>query len=93
MIIGVFYFELHIPGMGSLKEKRSVISSLKQRLRNGHNIAVSEVAFQDLHQRCALGISTVCLHQAEADSLYEAVYRQIEGTFPVQIGRAEKTFY
>lgn len=93
MIVGVFYFELYLPGLKSLKEKRSILSSLKQRLKNGHNIAISEVGFQDKIQRSAIGISSVCLRKADAEKLFSAIYEHISGLFPVQISRSEKDFY
>jgi uncharacterized protein YlxP (DUF503 family) len=79
--------------MQSLKEKRSVLNSLKQRLKNGHNIAVSEVDFQEQRQRTALGISTVSLRQSDAEKMYNAIYNQISTFYPVQISRAEKNYF
>lgn len=93
MVIGVFYFELYLPGIKNRKEKRSIIASLKQRLKNGHNIAVSEVGFQDKLQRSAIGISTVCLKQRDAEKIFDGIYEQICGFFPVQLSRAEKEYY
>jgi uncharacterized protein YlxP (DUF503 family) len=92
MIVGVFYFELFIPACRSRKEKRMIINSLKKRLRNGHNIAVSEVGFQEQLQRCGLGMSTVSLRRADAEKLFDAVYNQICQVFDVEIIQAEKDF-
>ena len=44
MVIGVRSWELHLPGAHSLKEKRSVVKSLKQRLHNEFNLSVAETA-------------------------------------------------
>ncbi len=51
---------LHIPETRSLKGKRQVVKRLIQRM-NGRfkNVAVSEVADQDLWQKAVLGITTV----------------------------------
>ena len=46
MIIASQSWELAIPGCASLKEKRSVVRSLKDRLRNRFNLSVAET---DLH--------------------------------------------
>jgi len=59
MFIGALQIELHIPESGSLKEKRMVISSLKQRLHNKFNISVAEIDHQDLWQRSLLGVAMV----------------------------------
>ena len=59
MIVGVLSVELTIPEAQSLKDKRRVILGLKERLRRRYNVSVAEVDFQDIHQRCQLGIATV----------------------------------
>lgn len=59
MVIGVCELEFHVPGSSSLKEKRYVMRSLKDRLRNRLNVSVCESDHQDLWQRAALCIVTV----------------------------------
>ena len=59
MLIGCLQVELLIPDSGSLKEKRMVLSSLKQRLKNKYNVSVAEIDFQNLWQRASLGIVLV----------------------------------
>ena len=59
MLIGAMQIELIIPHSGSLKEKRMVIKSVKQRLQNKYNISVAEIDYQDLWQRALLGIAMV----------------------------------
>ena len=93
MIIGVFYFELYMPVVRSRKDKRMIINSIKKRLRNGHNIAASEVGFQEQRQRSAIGISTVCLRRVDAEAMFNKIYDQICDGFPVEVIRAEKEFY
>ncbi|NPB10008.1 MAG: DUF503 domain-containing protein [Thermodesulfobacteria bacterium] len=60
MVVGVLKVSLHIPETRSLKGKRQVVKRLIQRM-NGRfkNVAVSEVADQDLWQKAVLGITTV----------------------------------
>lgn len=57
--IGVARLDLHIPEARSLKEKRSQIRSLVERLRNRHKVMVVEADHQDLHQRAGLAICAV----------------------------------
>jgi uncharacterized protein YlxP (DUF503 family) len=93
MVVGVFYFELYIPASRSRKDKRMIINSLKKRLRNGHNIAVSEVGFLEEMKRSAIGMSTVCLRRGDAEKVFNAVYDKICDDFPVEITLAEKEYY
>ena len=59
MIIAVQTWDLHLPGCQSLKDKRSILQSLKQGLRRSLNVAVSETDHQDLWQRSTLGVVSV----------------------------------
>jgi hypothetical protein len=56
--VGILSFELHFPESHSLKEKRFVLRSLKDRLRK-FNISVAECGHQDLWQRSTLGIVSI----------------------------------
>jgi uncharacterized protein YlxP (DUF503 family) len=93
MVVGVFYFELYIPASRSRKDKRMVINSLKKRLRNSHNIAVSEVGFLEELKRSAIGISTVSLRRSDAEKVFNAIYDRICDGFPVEITLADKEYY
>lgn len=59
MVVGIVRVELHLPGAQSLKDKRQVVRSLKERLRERVHASVAEVEFQDLWQRTAIGIAVV----------------------------------
>lgn len=59
MIIGLCTVELYIPDAHSLKAKRQVLLSLKDRLRDKFNVSVAEVDEQDLWQKAVLGIACV----------------------------------
>lgn len=58
MIVGAAVIELHVHGSQSLKEKRGVVRSVVQRLRNRFNVSVAEVGGQDTWQRAVLGIAS-----------------------------------
>lgn len=59
MIIGVMTARLHLNGISSLKEKRSIVKSLIGRLKSRFNISISEVDLQDNKNTALLGISIV----------------------------------
>ena len=59
MIVGAAAVEIHIHGSRSLKEKRGVVRSITQRVRNRFNLAVSEVGGQDRWQTALLGLAAV----------------------------------
>lgn len=59
MIIGVLQVELLIGDAASLKDKRRVLMSIKDRLHRDFNVAVAEIDRQDAHQIAVLGIAAV----------------------------------
>lgn len=59
MVIGVITIEIYLSGSGSLKNKRQVLKSLIDRIKQRFNVSVSEVGFQDLWQRSVIGVACV----------------------------------
>jgi len=59
MIVGAAAVELVIHGSRSLKEKRGVVRSISQRVRNRFHISVAEVGGQGTWTRALLGFATV----------------------------------
>lgn len=86
MVVALLSVELFLPGSQSLKDKRMVLRRLKDRLGK-FNVAVSEVAHQDLWQRAGLGIVTISTSQAHAEQELAAVADEIERLEPGAITR------
>ena len=59
MPVGLLTLELHIPDAQSLKDKRQVLRSLKDKLRRDFNVAVAELEHHDTWQRSVIGIVTI----------------------------------
>jgi uncharacterized protein YlxP (DUF503 family) len=59
MTVGVLQLELGIGDAMSLKEKRRVVKSLKDRIAHGHNVSIAEVGALDEHRRSILGLAMV----------------------------------
>lgn len=64
MIIGVLQLELSIGDAMSLKDKRRVIKSLKDRIANSHNVSIAEVGALDEHRRSIIGLAMVSKDKA-----------------------------
>ena len=77
MVIGVLQMELSIPGAQSLKDKRRVIKSVKDRLANRHNVSVAEVDDQDEHRRCVLAVAMVSNDRRFTDSCLSKIVDEI----------------
>ena len=59
MTVGVLQLELSIGDAMSLKDKRRVVKSLKDRIAHGHNVSIAEVGALDEHRRSILGVAMV----------------------------------
>ncbi|EOU1992141.1 DUF503 domain-containing protein [Clostridium perfringens] len=77
----------------SLKEKRMVVKSIVQRLKNKFNVSVGEVHEQDIHQIIVIGISAVCGDQKQVDSTLENLIDFVEENTDVEIINIESDNY
>lgn len=93
MIIGLAVWQLVLPGCSSLKEKRSVVKSLKQRLHNEFNLSVAETARQDEIQRCELCACVVAPDQPHANSVLTSADRLVESEYRARIVDSYTTYY
>ena len=73
MTVGVLRMELALLEARTLKEKRSVVRSFVERLRNRFNVAVAEVGHADSPKRCRLGIVTVNTEARAVHSLFDQI--------------------
>ncbi len=74
--VGVLTLEMRLEHSHSLKEKRHVVQSLKDRLRRRFNVAVAEIEYQDLWQRAVVAAVTVSGDHARADTVLQSVERE-----------------
>jgi len=78
MVVAVALFELHIDYAESLKDKRQVVRSIRDRLRNTFHCSCNEVALHDLHQRARLAVSLIADRHDSADSLLDRIQQFVE---------------
>lgn len=85
MVVVVAELDLYLLESGSLKDKRQVINSIKERLRGRFNLSVAEVDHQDLWQRCGLGLAVVSSDGGHAHEVMNKAIRFIEEDYRVEI--------
>jgi uncharacterized protein YlxP (DUF503 family) len=78
MPIGLLTLEIHIPDARSLKDKRQVIRSLKDRLRANFNVAVAELDHQDLWQRSRVGVVSISGDGRHLEDCLQAIAQESE---------------
>ena len=77
-------------GCASLKEKRSVIRSLRDRLRTKFNVSVAETGLQDVHARAEVTIALVTGDGSMAESVLDKTDRFVEAHSGAVIVRVER---
>ncbi|MEZ5367052.1 MAG: DUF503 domain-containing protein [Bryobacterales bacterium] len=70
--IGLLTLELHIQAAHSLKDKRQVVRSLKDRIRRRFNVSVAEVDHQSSWQLCTVAVVAVSSNKAGVESLLQS---------------------
>lgn len=85
--------ELHIPASNSLKAKRSVLNRIKERLKSRFNASVSEVDYQDLWQRSAIGVAVVGIEKTVVESTLSNIVRSVETGTRAEITQVQMDFY
>ncbi|NMB24468.1 MAG: DUF503 domain-containing protein [Firmicutes bacterium] len=89
MVVGIVRMELHITDCQSLKDKRSIMSSLIRRLRNKFNAAIAEVDHQDLWQKGTIGAVVIGGSTAHAHSQLQSIMAFVEGQPVVMVTAVE----
>lgn len=82
MIVGACSIDLHLPGVRSLKEKRSIVKSLNAQIQKKFNAAVAEVDLHDVWQSAVIGISVVSTSAAHAEEMLDNIASWIEHNRP-----------
>lgn len=79
MTVGILRVEIFIGESNSLKAKRMVLNSLKSRLRNHFNIAVTQIDTEDKWQKATLAIAAVEKDRRRANSVLSGAVNFLEG--------------
>ena len=92
MEVGVLQVTVHVPAAHSLKDKRSVIKSLKDQLRGRFNVSVAEVDSNDTWQRATLGVAAVGDDRAYVQGLLGQAADWIRATRLVDVVTVEEDY-
>jgi len=82
MHIGLLQLDLHIPYAHSLKEKRMVVRSVKDRLRKRFNVSISELGHQELWQRAEIGVVSIGPDQSYLERQLDLALQEVERILP-----------
>ena len=78
MVVGVCQISLSLPGVTSLKAKRSIVRKVLDRTANRFNVSVAEVGQQDAHRQAMLGFAVVSGDLRHANSMLDSIASFVE---------------
>lgn len=90
MKVLVLTINLRAEWVHSLKEKRMIVRSISQKLKNKFNISVNEVGNQDIHNYITIGISAICSTHAQADSTADHIINFVEDNTDAEVLNIKK---
>jgi uncharacterized protein len=82
MYVGALQLTLRIPLSASLKDKRQVVQSVLQRMRNRFEVAAAEIGMLESWQVATIGVSCVSNSARHSEEVLEHVRRYVEETRP-----------
>ncbi len=93
MVVGLLKVEVHLPLAQSLKDKRSVLKSLRDQIRGRFNVAVAEVEPNEKWQRAVVGVATLGEDRARVEGLLKLVTEWLRETRLVSLIRVEEDYF
>lgn len=85
MTIGLCRLVLYLPESGSLKGKRRVLESLRQRIRTKYNVSVAEVGQNELWQKAEVGVAMVANESRYVNRVLSKVVDHVQRDHRVEL--------
>jgi uncharacterized protein len=89
MVVGTLKIEFRIQDNHSLKDKRKILRSMVDRVKNKFNASVAEVGSNDNWQKIELGVTTVGNDRRHIDSSLSNILEFIESMYLAEIVHVE----
>jgi len=93
MVIGFLSLELYLPYAHSLKEKRKIILSFKERVKKRFNVAFAELEYQDKWQRSKIGIVTLNNRKSMIESIFQKIINEAEDKIEGEVIQTELQYF
>ena len=84
-ILGLLQLDIFIPESRSLKDKRSVIKSIRETVRKKFNVSIAETGDQEKRGKSQLSISKVSNNSDVIRKEFQNIQKDIERRYPLEI--------
>ena len=88
MVVSVLRLRIELPGTTSLKEKRRVVTSIKERVGSRFRVCAAEVAANDDIRRAVMAFAVVSNNAVHTESVLQKAMHFIERTVPNRVSDA-----
>ena len=89
MVVTMIQFRFELPPMESIKDKRRIVSSLKEKLTNRFHLSVAEVDMQDSLRYAQMGAALVSNSRSFGESVMQKVLSFVENNLEGQLMETE----
>ena len=93
VVIGYLALEIFLPFSRSLKDKRKVLNTLRDRVRGRFNASFAELDFQDKWQRSKIGIVTLNSQKGVVEEILQKICRDVEDNLPGEVTLSEFHYF
>jgi uncharacterized protein len=93
MVVGVIVWELEVFGCQSLKDKRRVVKSLKERLQARFKVSAAETNHQDLWQRAEIAACVVAGEHRHVSDVLDSLDRLVTSDMRARVISARRSYY
>lgn len=90
MILGVLKAQLHLAGITSLKQKRSIVKGLCGRLKSRFNICICEVEHQNSKTSAVIALALVSNDSSFIDQQLDTIVRFMQNDGRFYLGQVER---
>jgi uncharacterized protein YlxP (DUF503 family) len=85
VVVSILHFVVDLPDIGSIKEKRQIVQSVKNRLQNKFKISVAEVDLQDSRRFAEIGAAVISNSKQYGESVLHKALQFAENFVPGRI--------
>jgi len=91
MLTGILFISIFLKESKTIKDRRQVVKSIKDRIRHRFNVSVIELDNQSKLKRADFGFSMVSNKEGEIVRTFDKIHRFIEDSYPVEIVELESS--
>lgn len=92
-IVGVTRWVLHLPGCRSLKQKRSVVRGLRDRMISRYRVSAAETDLQDRHAMAEITVAVASSDRRHAESVLGRVDALVRSHPLAQVVESETVYF